>query len=231
MPPPALPCQHIALGVFSSDGAQREMPSRTNIGDHRSKVSRMLIGIRPDGLTQGSTALACAPERIRTVGAARFHPARLGHRERLFGAPGNGLAFGWGDECHDADAKIAGFRQTDGKKPRAAIAQCHKEGRVLSWAVQSAHSRRLSLSVQSKYLADIATHIYQIWILQAPLAELRIRRYPSGVDLWHDNASKQVDFRPKANEIWLPFSPQLTQETRRAVMLVSLDSDAQCFVA
>jgi hypothetical protein len=135
------------------------MTCGANIGDLQSQVSCVLVGIGRNVPAQLRIALARARERINTVWVAHhLHPARLGYRERFFGAPRNGQAFGWGDDCHDADGKIIGIRQTDGRKPRAAIAQCQKEDRVLSRAVQSAHSLRLSLSVQYKYLAYVATH-------------------------------------------------------------------------
>ena len=131
---PDLLCQHTALAELPRDGTQREMTAGADIGDFRSKVGSVSVRVGRDGLAQCRATLPCPPEARRPVGITEFDPARLGQGEGLFFAPGNGLAFGWGDECHDAEGKIVGFRQTDGKKPRAAIAQCQKEGRVLSWA-------------------------------------------------------------------------------------------------
>ena len=67
---------------------------------------------------------------------AELHPARLGHCQRLLGAPRDGFAFGLGHQRHDADGEVIGLRHIDGEEMHAAVAQRQQERGVPAQAVE-----------------------------------------------------------------------------------------------
>ena len=130
MPLPALPGEHTALTSLNSYGTLRQMPSGANIGNHLRQISRVQSSIGIDRLTQPHSALPRPLESSGTVGIAPLHPAGLGHREGLFCAPGDRLAFRLRHQRHDADSQIIRLWHIYRKETHAAVAQGQQEGRI-----------------------------------------------------------------------------------------------------
>ena len=117
------------------------MPLRPDRLDHLRQPRRELIRVTRDGRSERHTALPCPPERRSAIRVAQLHPTRLGGRQRLPGAPGDGLPLLLCDEGHDADCQVVGLGHVDREEADAAVAQGEQEGGIAGEAVELGDDR------------------------------------------------------------------------------------------
>ena len=95
------------------------------------------VGVGGDGLPERHSALAGPSEGGGAVGVAEPGAAGPGGGQRLLRAAGDRLAFGLGDQRHDADGQVVGLGHVDGEEGDAAVAQGQQEGGVAAQAVEA----------------------------------------------------------------------------------------------
>lgn len=82
------------------------MPLGPDLSNNRRQISGELISVPRNGRLQRLSAFPGPLQRRRTVGVAKLNAAGLGGCQRLTRSLGDQLAFGLGDQRHDAHCEV-----------------------------------------------------------------------------------------------------------------------------